>query len=248
MNAFLCHSCEDTAFVLEVASHLRRHLDIPFELFTYEDPQQSGVDYVSNLDERLRNATHFIVFAGRKFSRWQTKEVNAWVRLEAGRKRGRKSVVVAISGQLKPQQLPRELSQFVRGDVFLPDTYRIGPVRRSFKCACDIVLSLGIPWRGADGLPYNPHLFDFEKRVIDFFLLKAGANLSVLPKNESEAEKSAIIQQRLFDGGLNVWPEPRMLEGDLGPNRLPGSLAGVFRPHDSKVVASALTRLERSGI
>ncbi len=244
MNAFLCHSSADSAFVLQVASHLRRYVDIPFDVFAFEDPQREGRDFVGVLDERLRNATHLVVFVGRKFSKWQVNEVNAWIRLESARKRPRKAIIVAISGQQKPQQMPHKLSQFAQGDEFLPDTYRLVVPHQSFKCARDIVQRMGLAWQGADGLPHNPHLFDFEKRVIDFFILKSGVDLSAPLHDKADKETYLSIRQRLFDGCPDRWPEVRMLEGSRTKNRLPQSLSGVFRPHDSMVVASALTRLD----
>jgi 6-phosphofructokinase 1 len=239
-KAFLSYSNQDSKFVLQVASHLRRH----FDCFVFEEAQKADQDYAQTLNSAIRESGVMVVFVGSHFSRWQVLEVDTLITLQANKKGNRKVVLVAIGGQLRISKLPKKLNAFVTGRPFLPDKYSTSEPPKVNACAEDIILAMNEKWVGADGLPNNPHLFGYEKDIINFFLEKEKVNISAPAANKSAQEATKMIRGMLLDGCPDCWPRVTRFSGEMEENKLLPKLPA--EPYESAVVAAALQKLEAS--
>ena len=126
------------------------------------------------------------------------------------------------------------------------------------ECARQIVLKLKkddrpLTWQAQDDLPYNPHLFSYEKDIIRFFTKKM--ELGDLLYKDGEGEDEALreeIRRKLADGCPATWPEVVDLRPEYSPQPVvqpqPGESVGAqmvtefgsFRPNDARVSATAL--------
>ena len=245
MKAFLCHSSTDSRFVLQVASYLRRH----FEVFAYEEAQKSNEHYITTMDKELRESEIMIVFVNTEFTNWQVTEVNAMIQLESDENRPRSWVLVAVGNQQRTGELPKEMTILRRGGHFLKDSYTESTPPLIVACARDIVDALkdrGLRWRGADQLPFNPHLFDYEKRIIAFCLEKDSVDLASKSTDKDVRKKIEKVRTMLQDGCPGQWPQIMRWPGAEEDNLVPRELIGDFRQEDSTIVAAALTRLGAS--
>src|SRR3990172_6530962 len=72
MNAFLCYSVKDSAFVIEVAKYLKRNLT---DVFYFEEYQKSDHSFLDEIFKQLELAQVFIIFVGDDgLSEWQKNE------------------------------------------------------------------------------------------------------------------------------------------------------------------------------
>ena len=244
-KAFLCHSSKDQLFVLQVAAQLRRQFD---DVFTYETKQPSDQAWMSRMLSELRESHFFVVFLGSEFSLGQENEKAHLLTLEHQEHAKRCCVVVAIAGQKQIEDVPAAWLDGIRDRPFLPDNYTRPEVPRVVDCARDIVVAMNYPgftWKALDRLPINPHLFDYEKRITDFFVTKANVDLDASNPDEKTEKKIRHVRELLKGGCPGAWPQAQRLPDynpdDLDDNRLPQR--GEDRADSSTVVAAALSPL-----
>jgi hypothetical protein len=265
---FLCHSSHDSEFVIQVAHHLRRN--IHGEVFYYEEHQRADQDFIETITAKAKRCRVMVTFVGPTFTEkpFQTEEISTALRdaLNSRQASKRKFFTVLLpdpNGQ--PCTLPdgqallegRIVYAFGKeGSVTIGD--RIGDRTDSEgarNVAIKIVTSLDLKWVSADGLPLKPHLFDYEKDIIQFFVRKRqlGSDLYQSSTNsdpdkraEEDAERTQMREKLLF-GCPSHWPDATY---HTGPRDLPGNEnllrdIGVPRSHQAQVVAAALSSYHR---
>jgi 6-phosphofructokinase 1 len=188
MKTFLCHSSKDSKFVIEVAKHLKRNLD---KVFYYEEYQRSDQSFIETINQELEECEVMVIFVGSDFSekKYPAKEANTADTL-SNDERQKSFFIILLSGQTRVPAAINMLRTYptisVKGDDLIKEAYRI---------AKKIVTGLGRPWLSADGLPHNPHLFSYEKDIIDYFIRK-----------NSLGEKAFLEDNNLMDKWLDGCP------------------------------------------
>ena len=250
-KAFLCHSSADSEFVCQVASFLRPHMS----LFYYEEHQQPDEDFVVTYNRALRECDAMIVFVGNTYgeSEYQKGEVQeAARRIGEGRKYS--VVIVPLEGSETPGTLPSEFPQTLKGYPCVKDHYDSDGRPMPVDTAIDIVSRcLKMEWRANFGLPVNPHLFSYEKDIIEFFSKRKRFDQKIFqqPANEDEARVFLSMGRKLRDGCPADWPRVvDLTDEDKGviqapregwpENHLLEEEIGFFRPRTASVAATAL--------
>ena len=252
VKTFLCHSSVDSAFVIEVAKHLERNLE---GVYFYEEYQRSNESFISTINRELEECETMVIFVGAaKMSNYQIDEVNAAYTIH--QKRPRNFFIVLLPGQ---DEIPPDLNM-VRAYSLIKATATTSG--EAYRVAKEIVHDyLKRSWYSDDDLPLNPHLFDYEKDIIEYFVNKSRLDteiahvrtlLSSAKENTSEydalhkkyyelQEKYKPILEKQLDGCPAEWPEVVRWSDELRVNRLDQGSVGKFRPDDAKVVAAALS-------
>lgn len=255
-KAFLCHSSKDSVFVTEVAKHLERNLE---GIYYYEEYQRSDQSFVTTINNALRDCNVMVVFVGNSPpSKYQLDEVHSAYGLQQeGTTENRHLFVVMLPGQNEiPPQLTM-LRNYPRIKVKEPTC------GEAYRVAKEIVNDhLRRSWHSHDDLPLNPHLFDYEKDIIEYFIDKArlendikraGAMLEKMEREspgyatqaeiQLEAHKQyESIRARQLEGCPAEWPEVVRWDENLRDNRLDQRDVGKFRSDDARVVAAALSK------
>jgi 6-phosphofructokinase 1 len=257
MKAFLSHSSEDAEFVIEVAKYLRRHLD---GVFYFQDFQRGSHPWQETVGRALRESDLMILFLGKRESQHVAEEVHEFLELVQTRNEGSKNrllQVVRLPGT-HDGELPSGLFQ-IRGYPTL-EVSGWGP-DIALDVARQIILKLGLQWYSDDGLPTNPHLFDYEKDIIKYFVDKAALDrrlrekLAELGELSSDSEEYSatkndfdklqqdyeFIRERQLDGCPATWPEIVRWDDTTTANIIPQDQIGRFRPADARVSAVALS-------
>ena len=175
-RVFLSHTSRDSEFVIQVAQYLKRGM----EVFYYEDSQVGRVgNFIDILDEELLKATAIIFFIGEQLGNYQKKEIHGAIQRDPGL-----TIFLINMSNVESQVIIN--SHFLQ----LPphDVISVGaqPAQNeAFNTAHEIFIKLNIPWVARDGLPWDPHLFSYEKDIINFFKKKVriGQDLYSNPEN-----------------------------------------------------------------
>ncbi|HEY3377957.1 MAG TPA: 6-phosphofructokinase [Armatimonadota bacterium] len=244
MRVFLCHSSTDANFVCQVASYL--HTSFPGGVYYYEACQTATDSFMVTIEHELKECQVVVVFVGARVGPYQQHEVELLAQLAIPARENEKRIVSA------------RLNGAMPGDS-LPDGFGIltGRPQRSFttenpEAACDcaqfILHAIGLPWKGKDGLPANPHLFDYEKNIIDLY---ADAAVGVSPGDDPCSESGSDARWRrdyILYGAPASWPLAvkweqtlRALPGPPVLNRVPPDEIGNWRDDACRVVAAALS-------
>ena len=158
-NAFLCHSFTDAKFVIEVAKHLKRNFN---NIFYFEEGQKSDEPFDLTIDTNLKNSQVMIVFIGKKLTIYQEYEIEKAIELKMTHF---VNIFLPGSSHIVPSLIRIQKYPMFRIKDFSQDAI--------FKVANDIVSRvLKEPLKSIDGLPFNPHLFSYEKDIIKFFIKK----------------------------------------------------------------------------
>jgi len=170
MRAFLCHASADAEFVIQVARQLKASLD---EVFYYEDHElkameSPGDSFVESLQDQINNCELLVVFVGEELTDWQRKEMRVVKKRTVGAPKAH-----AVFVQRSKQEQDQFLSDHSLVDFDLVVTVGVTGAGAAATVAQQIVTAVGRQWRSADDLPLNPHLFSYEKDIIDFFKEKA---------------------------------------------------------------------------
>lgn len=180
MRAFLCHSHEHSEYVIEVAKYLKVLLDDG--VFFYEE-KQPGI-FVDRISDELGKCDIMIVFAKEQLTQWQKREVNNFIALGKG-----DNIIVCLFSEI--ENFPSDLNilrsnNSVRGDMLSPK-----------ETVIEIAEYLKIPFID-NGLPSDPHIFSYEKNIIDHFVECSRLNTEPAPKE--------IVDKQL-DGCPVKWPK-----------------------------------------
>lgn len=250
LKAFLCHSSEDSSFVTQVGSHLKHHLE---EVFTYEEnPTAQAIP--ERINHALQKSNVMVIFHRGALTDGQKIEVNHVVgsimNSSTAKKKWKVMIVPLFDANLQFPALPEELTQIDTMPIIKADSpeelKRICPTLLSIaecKTGCHfipsqyakytaqrIIRELNRNWHGDDDLPANPHLFKYEKDIIDFYTTKLRLGDKIYgpakdtDKTEVELEK---MREKLLDGCPPEWPEIA---------RIPHGAAGVENPLNPEIV------------
>jgi 6-phosphofructokinase 1 len=250
MKAFLCHSHHDSEFVIEVAKHLKRSLD---DIYIYEDGQLCDQPYFKTINEKLEECNIFIVFVGGPPSQYIIDETGLAHRLHT--QKHKHLFTVLLNGTKK---IPDELGMMGNYPCLISD---ISTPREAYRIAKDIIDRIRIPWRSVDGLPSNPHIFSYEKDIIQFFIRKEELEdqLETLRRQVSEAgpdqgssdelnekicdlqQEYELIRQKQLDGCPASWPKVVNWEDNDYENQIPEDVIGTYRPRSAMVAAASLS-------
>lgn len=158
-GVFICHSTADSSFVISVAKHLKHSFD---EVFYFEDYQRADQSFITTLDEAQKRCTYFVVFVNSNniLTTWQQGEIGTALKSNPPRK----AFVVYLGPE--PENKPVGLSGY---DTY-PTCYNNNiDSTSSYKVAHNILEGFQLPFKGSDGLPFDPNLFSYEKDIIDFY-------------------------------------------------------------------------------
>jgi 6-phosphofructokinase 1 len=233
MKTFLCHSSKDSEFVIEVAKHLKRNLD---RVFYYEEYQRSDKSFVETINHELEACEAMVIFVGSDFSKKQypVDEANAAYSLSQDRKKS--FFIILLSGQTRAPAEINLLRNYptipVEGENLIMEAYRIAK-----KIVTD---HLGHPWLSADGLPHNPHLFSYEKDIINYFIRK-----------NSLGERAFLEDNKLrakwIDGCPADWPKVVHWNKIQTKNKFTEREESYWRSEKAMVLAAALQKYHWSG-
>ncbi|MBW2571318.1 MAG: TIR domain-containing protein, partial [Deltaproteobacteria bacterium] len=232
MKTFLCHSSKDSKFVIEVAKHLKRNLD---RVFYYEEYQRSDESFIETINHELKACEVMVIFVGSDFSekKYPVKEANT-AEILSNDVQQKNFILIFLPGQ---SEIPSGISihsGYLKFSVESEDL-----IKEAYRIAKKIVTGLGRPWLSADGLPYNPHLFSYEKHIIDYFIKKNRmGEKTFLEDNE--------LRDKWLDGCPAVWPKVvHWKKGEKEKkieNKSPKEGESYFRSKKAMVLAAALQK------
>lgn len=242
LKAFVCHSSKDSEYVLQVCAYLKRSMVV----FTYEEHQRANATFKQIIDENLDESNVFLIFLGKTSpSEYVIHEV--------------KKAIDKKAKYQNVQILPIILDDIALTDpiykAFLKDYSYVNCKNEIATCAHDIVTRLvdnngvSLPWNGADGLPYDPHLFSYEKDIIRFFGDKAkfGAKLYEAGDDEKEEDRRVELRRKIVEGCPAEWPTVANIKNISPSNIISHRRAknvetelGCFRSEEAMVGAAAL--------
>lgn len=231
-RVFLSHSSHDGNLAVAIAASLKRCVDEG--VFCYEDTTTTS--FPETMSEEIEKCTHMVVLVGDEESKHQNTEVSSFY----ARKKGDKSHFFFVDCR-------------TRRETFLPSIFALyednirfrceedSPATSGLKAAHEIAKTFQWDWQASDGLPANPHLFDYEKHIIDFY--------TKLLTTEREPETGT--HEKLLDGAPPEWPtvhELRFPDGNTRDN--PDTLqkqVGEWRDPDARVLVAALSQYHKAG-
>ena len=234
-RAFICYSHKDSKFILEVIKNMKLSFDEG--IFYFEESQMSDASFVTTINSELKMCGIAIFFSGKEFSDWQKTEADLVIRhmhehVESGSEIKRKCLHVLLSDRSK---LPEELDLIGGYPILKAKENNKGEALRIAK---EIVFTLDLKWNFTDDLPINPHLFSYEKDIIDFFIKKY--------RSKGDIRYDEDFNKKIQEGCPDDWPEVIHLEKNKSKDEykkgLPLSDVGSWRAEDAEVVAAALTR------
>lgn len=254
-NAFLCHSSNDSDFVIEVARFLKRNFEY---VYYYEEGQIPKEPFWDTIKRELERCKVFIGFVRNEPTENQIIEIESTYDIHReGKKR---SFVFCLLEDSFPKAIAggeaRKLKDFPRVHVHA-DKRGSAEARR---VAREIMKALQMQFK-CDGLPSNPHLFSYEKDIIKHFV-KVGRLKSEKSREGGHglsSDEIREIHEKELDGCPAEWPDVERWDGgktrDLKKEYetiAPGedvkkrikmwkSKVGSLRKKDAKVIVAALT-------
>jgi 6-phosphofructokinase 1 len=239
MKAFLCHNSKDSPFVLEVARHLKRNLD---GVFYYQEYQRADEGFPQTINRELNESQVMVIFVGKELTKWQVDEANTAQIIHKNGKPRSFFIVLLVDETGRRSEFPEvilTLSGFPQIEPQAMDS------KGALKVAADIVIKLGRQWQSSDDLPLNPHLFSYEKDIIDFYNGKNRLGNEIFtrqPNTEEEATQFEEIRRKILNGCPSTWPKVvKWTRGVSIPNRLNQDSVGNWRAEDASVLTAALS-------
>ena len=249
-SAFLCHATRDYEFVIQVGQLLKPSLA---DVFYYEEHQRADASFVRTINQQLHRCNVMVVFVGAEFTRWQEEEANAAYKLHIDGNEKHFCIVGLPDENGQPYPNPEALSLLTgHPKVAATTTDSAG----ANVVASQIVTThLKLPWVSVDDLPLQPHLFDYEKHIIQFYTekLRLGDELYMPPdtgsgkKGREGEEDRERMRQKILNGCPADWPQVQLLNLPRNTrNRLDPEAVGAFREDTARedtarVLAAALS-------
>ncbi len=269
MTTFFSYTQSDSDLVRRVQRAAKDSLG---EIFVYEEAPSYHTHFLNKINGPLRSARTLVVFIGEELGEWQSRhEIPQFWQLmidhqesEQGGVPRRIIYVVLCSTARLRDHFNGSLAGFDGPNRIFADAKDVQPNgvrpedhdeqtfldKRALFIAKALVKEMKMPWRFVDGLPANPHLFDYEKVIIDHFAAakrlfpKGIKNLAEcsLREDPKERKEDEALAKQIFDRWLDGCPEEWPVVADRGA-RHPNLLGtGEFRPRDARVLVKALTR------
>lgn len=268
---FVSYCVNDKKFVYEVCRLLEPYLNRE-KMFLFEKSRTLATDFLERMKHEMEIADCAIVFVGNRFSAYQWGEVADAI---VARKR---MCFVGIGGQEGPGEFPDEIRTFAAGRQMIFDRFTSSVPPDDVGCAKSILETLS-DWMKAEYReqwkpwtdeklrygPKSPQLFDYEKKIIEFFVAKqyyeqrdgALGDAGLAARKSANHYKKLLeqwplekINDRLEKGAPGDWPSVRRYATERD-NLLDQRKAGDFRAADdgdeALVRAAALLGLDPPG-
>jgi 6-phosphofructokinase len=274
---FISYCVDDQRFVDDVCHHLEYFLGSD-NMFLFKNKTRLEEDFLVTIDREAKRADCMIAFIGRRFDAYQWKEVGDW--LSDPPSKSKRMCLVGIGGQHSVELFPELITKHAGGRHIIVDSFSASVPPDDVSCAREIHHALD-DWMRADfaeswkpwsddhltyGLPKSPQLFDYEKKIIEFYAAKQyydekGSQRPAERGTGSEAVKDAnarllkhwplaSINEKLKEGAPGYWPNVHRYPARR-KNPLDQEKAGDFRGRDADyealVRAGALLELESLG-
>lgn len=223
-RVFISHSHHDGDLAVAIAAALQKCTNDG--VFCFENENNS--DYPRKMNHELSNCSHMVLIIGDKKSIHQENEASSFY---ASHKNFDYFYIVDNRKEVHPN-LPKQLRLFEGMLKYCVNNN--SPVEQeALIIARAVAQRFGFPWRATDGLPANPHLFDYEKDIIDFYTQHLSDNKEL---NEEH-------HQKLLEGAPIKWPEVENIEGISFQNsdELKDKV-GEWRDPHAKVLVAALSK------
>lgn len=225
-RVFLSYNFSDKQFVMQVYYYLLKQKNLT--PYFYEKYEHSDI-WSEEVGRQLTRCHAFVLFLGKELGKMQQKEALTTVELENLKK--------LIMVRMPDKQKPESLALFQPTDSIFIDAM---DSKNALDCARKIALSI-VSSFNFDDLPWNPHLFSYEKDIINFFVekirLEEKENLTV-----EENEQHEKIGGKILEGCPEKWPEVQHWKENQTRNLLDQNLIGKWRSEKTKVLAAALSK------
>jgi 6-phosphofructokinase len=268
---FISYCVDDKKFVYEVCRVLEPYLDRE-RMFLFEKSKTLETDFLKRMKREMKAADCAIVFVGSRFGDYQ------WVEVADAIVRKKRMCFVAVGGQEGPEKFPDVIRNHAGGREMVFDRYTRSVPPDDVACAKSILETLS-DWMKAEykdkwkpwtdkyllyGLPSSPQLFDYEKKIIEFFAAKrcyerigvsddeSAVSASVGHRRKKLLEQWPLekIRELLEKGVPGDWPIVRRYEArrnNLLDQRKAGDFRGAEEGEEALVRAAALLDLDPPG-
>lgn len=209
--------------------------------------------FVAQVKEKVPKARNFVLFAGDLgLGNYQEKELDSFCQFlieganrdESDRKR--RLIVVCLFDKTRNNE-----PEFFGNKLALCKEYtRVYSPRSSDKnvnalsIALELADALMVQWRYIDGLPADPHLFDYEKHIIKYFedaaSLFPGLMENMMNGRSELSDRAAEVFNKWLKGCPERWPEVESCGEARYRNKLDPNKIGDFRAPDARVLVTAL--------
>ncbi len=218
-------------------------------------------DFLEQIHKEIPASENLVFFVGETLGRYQVNDELAtfWrLKMEAIADVSRRVVFVCLCARDREDSLFRNELAAYGGCPRLRSPRVADDDANALGIAKDLARALHVPWRYVDGLPADPHLFNYEKDIIQHYqdTLRyfpsgvAGERESPkdLPENARLfAEQSADdVHEKWLLGCPERWPNVEMCGEATHDNQLREEVIGKRRPPDACVFVKALTTRESS--
>lgn len=274
---FISYCVDDQRFVDDVCHHLEHYLGSD-NMFLFKNRPRLEEDFLVTIKREANRADCMIAFIGSRFSPYQSNEVADWLAEPASV--SRRMCIVGIGGQESVGPFPDLIKTHAGGRHLIFDSFSKSVPPDDVSCAREIHKALD-DWMRADfhqlwkpwsddrltyGLPKAPQLFDYEKKIIEFYAAKQYYDEKA-PQGSAEPSPGAdatlngparllkqwpleSINEKLSEGAPSCWPNVQRYPAPHN-NPLDQEKAGDFRGRESEdealVRAGALLELESPG-
>ncbi|MBN2573026.1 MAG: 6-phosphofructokinase [Deltaproteobacteria bacterium] len=263
LSVFVSHCIDDKKFVFEVCDLLTPYLSRK-QMFLFEQRPTLEGHFLARIDKELKKAQLVLIFVGKRFDDYMKYEA-----MRTSTLRNKLVCMIDIGEYRDVTRLPKTIQDLLPGRHVIWDKFTNRKPQDSVGCARKIIETLGDSkhkalagrrWTWSDkhlrfGLPTSPHVFDYEKEIIKFYLAKRCRE--ILEQAPAGAEAKGIaqryasildewppdrIKETLEKGISAAWPDVYRYPADL-PNPLP---QGAFKDKagESYVRAAALVGLD----
>ena len=247
---FISYCIDDKKFVFETCNILETYL-CRENMFLFEEHPSPTDSFLKEIQKEVDAADAVIFFVGERFDKYQCIEL---ARSIAGD--NNKAIwLVGIGGQRDERRFPEIIVAHAGGRRMLFDHYSRTKPPGSVKCAEDLIKEIKDWWRAnftapwvdwdetklLNGLPRVPQLFDYEKRIIEFYSAKEllesevnGGDEAIDPASQNRERNlrarwpQSDIEWMLQNGVPAQWPNVHRYT-PLHENHLNPALAGDFR-------------------
>lgn len=256
MGTFFSYRRVDSDIVHRVKSFMES--SVPDIVALYDGPPV--LDFLSTMRSKLASCLSFVLFLPVKLGDFQDDELKAFsVRMTGDRSRlpeapeqpARQLVIVCLCDK------EREKYHFENDLILWSSAHRVySPGEpdldlNALSIAKDLTQALGVPWQFVDGLPLDPHLFNYEKDIIQHYqnaarLFPDGTHAVERDDADPDRRIAWDIYQKWLKGCPGEWLDvPRFippLSKDPSDRRNPliERVIGKYRPAEARVLVKAL--------
>lgn len=204
MNVFLSHTGTSYGFVLPVERILKFSMGND-NVFTYKAPEKNRANYITVINKAIAQADIMVVFVSDTLTDWQESELNGFLKI--GNPPSYYSIYLNMDD--------KAVENFRRAHNLMSFDLEVRVDKTDEKSAIEtarqILQKLQVPFSDGGGLPLDPHLFEYEKYIIDFYkkVSRLGPALWDDPGENWTPEdviEEEIIEYR--DDGNNFQNEP----------------------------------------